>query len=267
MNSVAPKNGAVGYVYGIRKVGATEYRYIGMTQYSVRRRLRRHLSNARQGRKTPFYDWLRREGAENVEVDLLETITTTREDLGMAEVRWISERRAAGDRLLNLTDGGLGPTGAVWTDEQREAARQRSTGRPGTSRFGAANPFFGKSHTAEQREAWSLSRRGMNLGAKNPNFGRFGPDHPSYGHVMTPEQRQALSEARRGERNPNYGKTPSAEARARVSAALRGRPMPSSRRNAHTRHHTNKGKVSETCQYCQESAASPADWREERETP
>jgi hypothetical protein len=201
-----------------------------------------------------------------VEIDVLETITTTREALGLAEIRWIAERRAAGDRLLNLTVGGLGPNGVVWTDEQREAARRRSTGRPGTSRFGPANPFFGKQHTAEQRETWSRTRQGANAGAANPNFGRFGPDHPSYGHVMTPAQRKALSDARRGELNPNYGKTASAETRAKRSAAQKGMPKPSSKRSAHTRHHTNKGKVSETCQYCQESAAPPTDRKEERET-
>jgi hypothetical protein len=55
---------------------------------------------------------------------------------------------------------------------------------------------------------------------------------------------------RRGELNPNFGKTASDETRAKMSAVRKGRPMPSSVRSAHTRHHTNKGVFKETCQHC-----------------
>jgi hypothetical protein len=55
---------------------------------------------------------------------------------------------------------------------------------------------------------------------------------------------------RRGPNNPNYGKPLSDEQRAKMSAALKGRPMPSSIRSAHTRHHTNKGVFKETCRHC-----------------
>jgi len=239
----------VGRVYGIRAVGSTEYRYIGMTESTALRRFARHRANARAGRRTPFYDWLRKHDHEAV-VDELELVLTTREDLGAAEIRWIAERRASGDRLLNLTDGGLGPTGVVWSDEQREAARVRSTGRKGMSRPGALNPFYGASHSAEQRARWSRDRAGSNTGEANPNFGKFGPEHPSYGHHMSAEARQALSGARRGELNPNYGRSASAETRAKMSAARVGRPKPSSRRSAHTRHHTNKGVWNPQCRFC-----------------
>lgn len=254
MDEVEP--GVVGYVYGVRNVGSKEYRYVGLTQFSVASRLRRHLSNARQEQRTPFYDWLRREGVVRVTVDVLEAVTTCRDDLGAAEIRWIAERRRVGDRLLNIAAGGLGPTGLVWTAEQREAARQRSTGRPGVSRYGSDNPFFGRTHTPGQRVRWSKSRSGTNAGAENPNFGKFGPDHPGYGRVVSAEQRRELSEAKRGERNPNYGKTASAETRAKRSAALKGRPMPSSRRSAHTRYHTNRGVTSERCAFCREALAA-----------
>lgn len=254
MDEIEPD--VVGYVYGVRNVGSKEYRYVGLTQSSTARRLRRHISNARQGQKTPFYDWLRREGAARVTIDVLESVTTSREDLGAAEIRWIADLRRAGDRLLNIAAGGLGPTGVVWTDEQREAARRRSTGRPGVSRYGSDNPFFGRTHTPEQRALWTKSRSGTNAGANNPNFGKFGPDHLGCGRVVTVEQRRELSAAKRGARNPNYGKKASAETRAKRSAALKGRPMPSSRRSAHTRYHTNRGVMSEKCAFCQEALAA-----------
>lgn len=248
-NTTVPESGVVGRIYGIRLSGSTEYRYIGLTESTVARRFARHRANARAGRRTPFYDWLRKYDSQAV-VDERELIRTSRIDLGEAEIRWISERRAAGDRLLNLTDGGLAPTGIVWTDEQRKAARMRSTGRTGVSRPGELNPFFGAKHTAEQRARWSEQRAGTNTGEANPNFGKFGPEHPSYGHTMSEAARQALSEARQGEDNPNFGRTASAETRAKMSAARRGRPMPSSRRSAHTRYHVNGGGWSPRCLYC-----------------
>lgn len=58
----------------------------------------------------------------------------------------ITRLRREGDRLLNLADGGLGPTGVVWSDEQREAARVRSAGRKGLSRPGGKNPPYGAKH-------------------------------------------------------------------------------------------------------------------------
>jgi hypothetical protein len=153
MSQAPDGSGAVGYVYGIRLATSNEYRYVGLTELTVARRMARHRAEARAGRRTPFYDWLRREYASEIVVDVLEEVRTSRDDLGRAEVRWIDDRRASGDRLLNLAVGGLGPRGVVWSDDQREAARLRSTGRRGVSRFGEDNPFFGRVHTAEQSPA------------------------------------------------------------------------------------------------------------------
>jgi hypothetical protein len=241
--------GVVGFVYGVRLLASDEYRYIGMTESTVARRFVRHLGEARGGRRTPFYDWLRKHGDDSV-IDVLERVVGSRSDLGEAEIRWIKQRRDAGDRLLNLTKGGLGPTGIVWTEEQREAARVRSTGRKGVSRPGELNPFYGLSHSAEQRATWARERAGTYTAETNPNYGKFGPDHPSFGHTMSEQARRALSEARSGAGNPNFGKSASAETRAKMSAVRRGRPMPSSRRSAHTRYHTNKGAWSSRCEFC-----------------
>jgi hypothetical protein len=241
---------SVGVIYGVRLARDSGYRYVGLTTKTATSRLRQHLKVAASGRRRPFYDWLRKHTPEDLAVDVLETVTTDLEALGLAEIAWIASRKAAGDRLLNLSLGGLGPTGFVWTEEQREAARVRSTGRQGLSRPGELNPFHGGKHSEAQRQRWSELRRGTNVGAENINFGRFGAAHPGYGRVMSPEERAQLSEQRRGPLNPNYGKTASAETRAKRSAAQKGIPKPSSARSAHTRYHTNKGVESETCRFC-----------------
>ncbi|MEV0435643.1 NUMOD3 domain-containing DNA-binding protein [Nocardia sp. NPDC050413] len=243
-----------GVIYGVRLRTEYDYRYIGLTTKPTPIRLREHFKVARSGRKTPFYDWLRKQDHDEVISDVLDWADSP-ENLGRAEIDWIAYLRKEGQPLLNLTEGGIGPIGLIWTPEMREAARIRATGRPGVSRFGEDAPFFGRTHTPEQRAKWSAERKGTYQGEANPNFGKYGPDHPRFGHAMPEESRRRLSEMRKGVGNPNFGKTASAETRAKMSAVRKGRPMPSSRRNAHTRHHTNKGVFKETCQYCVEDAA------------
>ena len=246
-----------GLVYGIRLRQEVEYRYVGITTKTASRRFHQHLRVAAEGRKTPFYDWLRKHDRSALIADELDWIEGLPE-LGQAEFDWISYLRSEGDRLLNLADGGLGPTGVVWTEAMREAARIRSTGRKISRASGPGAPFYGKNHSFEQRQKWSLERKGTISGPENPNFGKFGPEHPSYGRVMSEETRAALSEARKGVGNPNFGKKASAETRAKMSAVRKGRPMPSSQRNAHTRHHTNKGIEKADCKYCVEDSAKPS---------
>lgn len=245
----------IGVVYGVRLETSLEFRYVGLTTASIRRRSRQHLRNAELGVRNPFYDWLRKVPQDLVYFQSLQVVTTTLNDLGEAEIAWIAKLRTQGDRLLNLSDGGLGPTGITWSDEQREAARVRSTGRKVPSRFGADNPMFGRTHSDEQKARWREARKGTYAGAQNPNFGKFGPEHPSFGHSMSAEAKLILARRRRGSLNPNFGRTASVETIAKLSAATRGIPQPRSKRSAHTRWHTNKGVLKPECKYCVEDAA------------
>lgn len=249
----------VGVVYGVRLARTLEFRYVGITRVGARRRFGQHRKKARDGVRTPFYDWLRKHERDDVVWEVLETVRSDLPSLGDAEIVWIALMRSAGHRLLNVSEGGLGPTGVVWSDAQREAARQRSLGRKGVSRPGVLNPFYGGRHSDAQRERWSEARRGTNAGPDNPNFGLFGPAHPSYGHTMSAEARHSLSVARTGSGNPNYGKVASEETRAKRSAAQKGKPKPSSARSAHTRHHTNKGVISPRCRFCSEVSTTSTD--------
>lgn len=242
-----------GVIYGVRLRSEVVYRYVGLTTKSVEIRLRQHVKVARSGRKTPFYDWLRVHDGDDIVADELDGVEGL-EELGQAEIVWIELLRREGHPLLNLSQGGLGPMGIEWTAEMREAARVRSTGRTGISRFAEDNPFYARTHSAEQCAKWSKLRKGQNAGPENPNYGKFGEDHPSFGHVMSEQARERLAEQRRGLGNPNYGRQASDETRAKMSAARKGRPMPSSKRSAHTRHHTNRGVKKDTCQYCIEDS-------------
>jgi hypothetical protein len=253
----APWSPFAGVIYGVRLVDSPEFRYVGLTTHTIVRRRSEHWKTAERGMKTPFADWLRAHAdREAVYFQSLELVMSDDlDDLGEAEQRWIARLRADGHRLLNLTDGGLGPRGYVWTEEQRRAVgdRTRGTKHPNPL-LGPDNPMWGRTHSDEQKAAWSEQRRGTNVGAANPNFGKFGADHPAFGRATSDETRARLSEQKRGDRNPNFAKTVSDETRAKMSAAQKGRPKPSSVRSAHTRHHTNKARFSATCRHCVDEA-------------
>lgn len=251
----------VGYIYAIRRVDSDEYRYVGQTSKTILERSKRHWRVALSGRRFPVYDWMRKHYPDQLEFDELEVVHS-REALGSREQWWIEHLRNEGHRLLNISDGGLGPTGVEWTLAQREAARVRSTGRKGLSRPGPANPFYGKKHSEEQRAKWTLERQGSITGAKNPNFGKFGAAHPSYGRELSEETRRRLSEQKQGKLNPMYGKKASPESLAKQSAAQKGIPKPASKRSAHTRHHTNKNVYKPECQYCVDDATVKSKQKE-----
>jgi len=242
----------IGAIYAFRSFDSAEFRYVGMTTTSVTKREREHRKVATAGsRQSPFYDWLRKEGPGNVFASPLAVVTTHLDDLAAAEIEWIARLRQGGHRLLNLSQGGRGPNGHVWTLEQRKAAGDRARGRAtGVHLLGPDSPRWGHTHSEEQKAKWSEMRKGTNVGPANPNYGKFGSAHPAFGREVSTETRQLLSEQKLGEKNPNFGKRMSDEARVRRSEALKGRAMPSSVRSAHTRHHTNKAVFNETCRHC-----------------
>ena len=105
-----------GYIYGMGLKNDPYIRYIGMTTKSIEKRLMEHKKASRHGRKYPVYDWIRKHGEENVVIFLIEYVEKNLED---REVFWINRYKDLGHNLLNLTEGGSGPNGHVWTEEQR----------------------------------------------------------------------------------------------------------------------------------------------------
>lgn len=251
---------SAGVIYGVREIGSREYRYVGLTTNTIPRRKAEHYKAAERGKKAPFADWLRkRPNRESVYFESLELVQGDLADLGAAEERWIKKLREEGHPLLNLNAGGIGNHGYVWTEEQRAAASVRNRGRkrPDVGR-GPEHPSWGTKRSEETRARMSEQRKGMNSGAANPNFGKFGADHPAFGRELSDETRARLSEQKRGAGNPNFGKVMSEEDRKKRSDALKGRPMPSSVRSAHTRHHVNKGVFKNTCRHCLDDQRSQA---------
>ena len=160
----------------------------------------------------------------------------------------ISCFRDMGYELVNLTDGGEGPSGVQRSEETRarlskagksyfadpEARAKKSEASKGRShspetRAKLSETSKGRSHTMEARARISQARRGKSL---NPET-RAKIGEANRGRTPTPETRAKLSEARKG-RSPsletraklseaNKGKSPSPETLARLSKATRGR--------------------------------------------
>lgn len=81
-------------------------------------------------------------------------------------------------------------------------------------RKGKNNPFYGKTHTAENRQLFSLSNKKRNswIGKNNPKFGNgkliSGDKNPFYGKTHTKETKNILSQKMKGRftsnKHPNF---------------------------------------------------------------
>ena len=121
------------------------------------------------------------------------------------EVMLIKEHNTKSPNGYNLTDGGDGVNGKVWTDSERKAKsismHEYMANLSAEEKHHKFSSFLGKKHPDDVKKKISDSNLGKNLGKK----GMSGKSNPMYG--MT------------GDKNPYYGKTHSDEAIAKMKAA------------------------------------------------
>lgn len=111
-------------------------------------------------------------GQDNFIFQTLEVCQTDKEAYEK-EKRWVAFFKTNNQKYgYNLTEGGIG--------------------------------FSGLSAKAKERRA--VSKKGRNVGVKNPMFGKKGALHPGFGKPRSEEFKKKLSEMRRGEKNPMFGK-------------------------------------------------------------
>lgn len=118
-----------GVIYGLH-LGDFQFRYIGKS-ISHRKRYYRHIREAMQGGGYAVQDWIRKHGAENIQMTIIETFTE--EDIDQLDEREIfhiaQARFLYTEKNLNLTDGGGGALGVVVSDETRAKISALHTGR------------------------------------------------------------------------------------------------------------------------------------------
>lgn len=127
------------FIYAL--ADSEEVRYIGWT-VDPRRRLRRHLDTAKTG-KLHRECWIRSvvQAGGQIQMYVLEE---GEGDWAEAERRWIAHYREMGARLTNLTDGGEGVPGLVFSEEVRKKFREYSLARGCEALIQAAHARRGK---------------------------------------------------------------------------------------------------------------------------
>lgn len=101
----------------------SEIRYVGKTHQKPGRRLKRHVSDGRQGKPSHCARWI----ARLLNLGLRPTMAVIETGVGdddwkEAERRWIAVYRAQGMPLTNITDGGEGTSG--WAPSTEDCARR-----------------------------------------------------------------------------------------------------------------------------------------------
>lgn len=132
---------------------------------SLRDKLNKHKYNTilkiRKQKKEPVVEIvaneLEEEFAFNLEKELI--LSYGRRDIGTGI-------------LTNLTEGGEGTAGVVYTEEYRKQLSQLRKGKY----TGEKNPFYGKKHTQTTKDKISMCNTGRNVGSKSPCYGKPRPE-------------------------------------------------------------------------------------------
>lgn len=83
-------------IYGLRERGSIEIRYVGMTDYPLELRLKKHLQDARKPYRAAMR-WV----ADCAEVEIVVLCNCPSEQARVEERRMVGAFHAAGHRLLN----------------------------------------------------------------------------------------------------------------------------------------------------------------------
>lgn len=108
-------------IYALCEADGMRPRYVGKTVQYIHERHKAHIRAAKAGGKLPVNYWLRKQITEGkwLAIKLLEYVPA-HADWAARERFWITKYRDEGHNLLNLTDGGEGLAGHVFTAEHRE---------------------------------------------------------------------------------------------------------------------------------------------------
>lgn len=110
--------------------------YIGKTTTSINRRFKRHINDALTGRlHTPLANAIRKYGADNFQVEELDT-ATTQEDLNQKEIYWIETLKAVQHGYNAALGGEGGNTYSLKTKEEMEVIKTKIR----ETKLGSKNP-------------------------------------------------------------------------------------------------------------------------------
>lgn len=192
-------------IYELLDPRTAEVRYVGQSVDS-KRRVKWHLRAAARGRRGYIYNWIRQLLSLGLEPVWRVLQQVDEESADDREIYWIQARRAAGCRLTNATDGGLGGRGRRLSEETRRKIGAAHAGKTVSveARAKVSRAKAGKPLKPEHRElvVAALRRRRWDDRQRKSISDRMKGNQLGRGRSPSTETRLAASRARSGERSP-----------------------------------------------------------------
>lgn len=179
----------------------------------IARRVSQHKAESRRDKRRPICRWIQKHGEGNI--CAVEIERTTKAHIDVREMYWIASFRQRGYGLLNATDGGQGPNGAVSSPETRAAIGKAGLGRlvsiETRDKISLANTGRVASPETRRRITEALLRRDPMTDATKAKM-----SESRMGHVVTLETRRKISDTATGK-----ARTPEDIAKQVVTRTLR----------------------------------------------
>jgi len=129
--------------------------YVGKSNRSLEERIKNHLYTVKRGSKSAFHCAIRKHGVESFKWEILDKALFV-DMLSDMEIFYICKNKCIVPNGYNMTAGGEGSLGYVPSIETREKMSKMFSGEN--------NPFYGKKHTEETRNAIREKRLGKKVG-------------------------------------------------------------------------------------------------------
>lgn len=162
--------------------------YIGITSKKAKYRWGKNGNKYKKNKH--FYSAILKYGWENIEHEILFE-NLTKEEACQKEIELIAYYRSNEREFgYNKSIGGEINMGYHLSDETKKTISEVQKGK----RCGKDNPFYGKTHSKEQREKWSKERKGVPLSEERRKklYGK------QIGKIQSEETKEKLSNAMKG---------------------------------------------------------------------
>lgn len=149
--------------------------YVGITSRGAQERFKGHLWEAYSGSKTIFHNALRKYGIENFKLEVIES--NIPQELAEERERYYIKAYDSyypSKKGYNMTEGGNGTVGYVFTDEAKAKMSKAHKGHKFSKERNEhlREVMTGREYKQEWKDALSQSRLGRFTGQDNPFYGK-----------------------------------------------------------------------------------------------